>query len=359
MSISEGNTLFKAGPRAYKTIKEHGLTPDMISVMAGAAGGPKWLVLSKFDRMLSKYLFTGRDTPLLMIGSSIGAWRFAALSRKDPLAAVDKFEEAYISQHYSPKPGIEEVTRESFRVMDSFLEYEGIDEALESNRSHLSMIAVKSRGAAATDARFPLGASMACAALCNAVSRHGMKLFFSRTLFHDSRLTPPLISGTGYKTRHVPLDRENFRSALMASGSIPMVMEGVTGISGAPEGTYRDGGLIDYHLDLPFPGDDGSIVLFPHFADRIIPGWFDKPLKWRKPRPANMDRVLLVAPSPEFVKKLPLGKIPDRNDFYLFNGRDQERKKYWRAVVQECERLADDFFEAATTGRIRSLVEPL
>lgn len=359
MPMSEGNTLFKAGPRAFKIIKEHGLTPDMISVMAGAAGGPKWLVLSNFDRMLSGYLFPGRDTPLLMIGSSIGAWRFAAISRKDPMAAVGKFEEAYVNQHYSSKPGIEEVTGESFRVMDSFLEDTGIDEALGNNRSRLSMIAVKSRGPAATDARFPLGASMACAALCNAVSRHGMKLFFSRTLFHDNRLTPPLITGTGYRTRHVPLCRENFRSALMASGSIPMVMKGITGISGAPEGTYRDGGLIDYHLDLPFPGDDGSIVLFPHFADRIIPGWFDKPLKWRKPRAANMDRVLLVAPSPEFVKKLPLGKIPDRTDFYLFNGRDRERIKYWRAVMQECERLADDFYEAVTTGKIRDLLQPL
>lgn len=357
--MKKKNTVFKAGPRAYALIREQGLSPGQVSVMAGAAGGPKWLVLSNFDRMLSSYLFPDRKEPLLMIGSSIGAWRFAALSRKDPLAAIDTFEETYINQHYSSKPDIDEVTWESYRIMDSFLGETGIEEALENTHSRISIIAVKSRGPAAADARVPLGASMACAAVCNAFSRHGMKLFFSRTLFHDRRLTAPIIDGKYYSTRHVPLSSENFRSALMASGSIPMVMEGIQGIPGAPEGTYRDGGLIDYHLDLPFPGNDESVVLFPHYVDRIIPGWFDKPLKWRKPRPANIDRVLLVAPSPDFVKKLPLGKIPDRNDFYLFNGRDRERIKYWRTAVRECERIADDFHEAVTTGTIRDLVEPL
>ncbi|HPQ55158.1 MAG TPA: patatin-like phospholipase family protein [Spirochaetota bacterium] len=357
--MKTGNTVFRAGARAYAAIQEQGLSPDMVSVMAGAAGGPKWLMLSNFDRVLSKYLFGGRKDPVLLIGSSIGAWRFAALSRENPLAAIDTFEETYINQHYSSKPDIEEVTRESFRIMDSFLGGTGIEEALGNTRSRICMITVKSRGPAATDARVPLGASMACAALCNAVSRRGMKLFFSRTLFHDSRVTPPVIDGRGFSTRHIPLSSENFRSALMASGSIPMVMEGIHDIPGAPEGTYRDGGLIDYHLDLPFPGPGDSIVLFPHYVDRIIPGWFDKPLKWRKPRPAHMDRVLLVAPSPEFVATLPLGKIPDRNDFYLFNGRDRERIKYWRTAVRECERLADEFHEAVTTGKIRDLVEPL
>lgn len=72
-----------------------------------------------------------------------------------------------------------------------------------------------------------------------------------------------------YLERFVALNAGNLRQALLASGSIPMVMEGVRDLPGAGAGTFRDGGLLDYHLDLPYSGDD--IVLYPHFTDRVIP----------------------------------------------------------------------------------------
>lgn len=70
----------------------------------------------------------------------------------------------------------------------------------------------------------------------------------------------------------------NLKPALQASGSIPYLMNGVQQIPGAPKGVYRDGGPVDYHLDVPFGLDGSGIVLYPHFSQRIIPGWFDKHL---------------------------------------------------------------------------------
>jgi hypothetical protein len=68
--------------------------------------------------------------------------------------------------------------------------------------------------------------------------------------------------------------------------------------------------------------------------------------------------MLLVAPSERFTERLPHGKIPDRNDFYLFAGRDRERLAYWRRVVSEGGRLAGLFHEAVESGAVRDLARP-
>jgi hypothetical protein len=44
---------------------------------------------------------------------------------------------------------------------------------------------------------------------------------------------------------------------------------------------YRDGGLIDYHIDLPFQSK--GIVLYPHFTDSITPAGLIKCLNHVKP----------------------------------------------------------------------------
>ena len=64
---------------------------------------------------------------------------------------------------------------------------------------------------------------------------------------------------------------------MFASGSIPLLMRGVVDPAGAPAGVYRDGGLIDYHIDQPLVNADHAapLVLMPHFSDRLVPGWFE------------------------------------------------------------------------------------
>ncbi len=351
---------FLAGRKAFQQLRREGMRPDAFKLVAGAAGGPKWLVLSQLDRVIFGDFFRDRRDPLFLLGSSIGSWRFAAVSQAKPLESIARFEEAYIGQTYRPKPSAAEVSERSYAVLDAFLPAANLEAVVHHPVHRLSMLAVRSRWPTARDHRLMLSLGLGGAGLSNMLSPRGLNLFFKRTLFYDSRTKPPFLGASAFPAQAVALSAANLRPALMASGSIPLVMAGVSQIDGAPPGVYRDGGIIDYHMNIPFlPESDEELVLFPHFEERLIPGWFDKRLPWRKPHADRMAHALVIAPSPEFIARLPLQKIPDRTDFIRFQGRDEERFRYWRKVLKECQRLADDFHEVVTKGRIAERLRPL
>jgi len=208
----------------------------------------------------------------------------------------------------------------------------------------------------ASENRALLVAGLATAAAMNAVSRRTLGLFFERALFYDRRDVPPFFELSGFPLQHIPLSTTNLQDAVIATGSIPLVLTGVRNISGARPGVYRDGGVIDYHLDLPHSAKE-RMTLFPHFYDRIVPGWFDKRLRWRRPQPGNVDRTILVSPSAEFVSKLPNAKIPDRTDFLKYT--EEERVRAWRTCVTACEALADEFNEVIEKGQLAARLQPL
>jgi len=135
------------------------------------------------------------------------------------------------------------------------------------------------------------------------------------------------------------------------------VMNAINDIPGVSAGVFRDGGLLDYHLDLPYQAD--GIVLYPHFTDRVIPGWFDKSLPWRKANAEQLQDVLLISPSREYLSQLPHGKLPDRSDFKRYLGNDQGREDYWRQAMAESRRLGDEFLELADSGDIAGRLQPL
>ena len=164
---------------------------------------------------------------------------------------------------------------------------------------------------------------------------------------------------SGFPTWFVPLDAHNFQPALTASGAIPYVMEGVTNISGAPEGMYRDGGILDYHPAADLSSTHNGYILYPHFYPWIIPGWFDKTNPARRVTAPVTDRMILVAPSEKFVSRLPFGRIPDRKDFIRFKGNDAVRVGAWEKAADMSRGLGDLFLEAAQTGRIQEMVRPL
>jgi len=199
------------------------------------------------------------------------------------------------------------------------------------------------------------GALLTAAAL-NAVSRSTLGWSFERALFYDARDVPPCFDVEGFPLQRVPLSQGNLEDAIAASGSIPLVLSGVPDIAGAKPGIYRDGGVIDYHLDLPHSASE-RLTLFPHFYGRIVPGWFDKKLTWRRPQAGNVDRTILISPSDEFVAKLPHGKIPDRADFVNFSPADRVRA--WKQCVSACEALADEFFEVIEKDQLAARLEPL
>ncbi|MDY6792287.1 MAG: patatin-like phospholipase family protein [Thermodesulfobacteriota bacterium] len=357
MYSSTKNLVFLAGKKAFLKIREEGLKPEMIKVITGAAGGPKWLVLNHLDRVIFSSWIKNRKKPLFLLGSSIGAWRFAAASQNNHRQAIDRFQSEYLGQHYSSNPGPEEVTRETVRIMNRYIDDTKIREILQHPYMRLNIMAVRSKWVVSSDKKLFLTFGLLASAFLNAFSRNSLRFFFERALFYDERSLPPFWEMDGFPIKKIPLHTYNIKKALLASGSIPLIMSGVDNISHAPKGTYRDGGVIDYHMDIPFLGGDEGIVLYPHFTDRIIPGWFDKKLFWRKP--LNMDHVLLIAPSEKFIDRLPRKKIPDRNDFIHFKGRDAERIECWKTVIKISERLGHEFLETVETGKIRKLIKPM
>lgn len=346
-----------AGPQALKIVREQGLKPEMVDVVAGAAGGPKWLILGGIDRFLFGGWFAGRTRPLHLAGSSIGTWRFAAAATSDPLNSIRIFEDSYIRQSYSSaSPEPLEVTRESWRIMNSYLKDDSVRQVLSHPYMRLCIFTVRSRGPFASHRRGVLLPAFGGLFLLNMINRRFMVTGLNRTLFTDPRDLPPFYPMTDMHADRVSLSPENLAQALMASGSIPLVMEGVRDIPGARPGVYRDGGLVDYHLDIPYGVAPDKLVLYPHFLSRVIPGWLDKHLPWRSAH-ANLQNVLLVYPAEDFVKKLPGGKIPDRTDFKRWN--DRERIANWNVCVDAARVLGDEFAEMVQSGRIREEVIPL
>lgn len=353
------NIRVQAGPRAMAILRDGGLKPEMIKVVAGAAGGPKWLILSRVDRFLFGTWLDGRKTPLHLVGSSSGAWRFAAAAQADPLAALDRLERAYIDQCYTERPSPAAVSREGGRILNSYLNARTCAQILNHPQLRLNFLAVRSRGSRQRSLPAGMWLRMGAAAALNAVNRRALGLLFERVLFHDPRALPPFYPMTGFPLRTVALSGDNLIPAVLASGSIPLVMAGVDGMPGAPAGRYWDGGVIDYHLDLPYDRCSDGLVLFPHYTDRMIPGWLDKRLGRRRPSAAHTRNLLLISPSAAFLRRLPFQKIPDRSDFLRFRGNDAARMDYWRRAVAAGAALAEDVADLLAGGRLRSTVTPL
>jgi hypothetical protein len=350
------NISILAGSKAFKIIKDEGLDPARVKVLAGASGSAKFLVLTGIDRVLME-LFKNRTDPLYLIGTSIGAFRMAGFCQKDPISAIETLEREYIAQTYAQKPTKQDITIETHRILNSYIDDRNVKAMLHHSFMRLCFLSNKCKGVLKSELPLLQWLGIGMAAGVNLISRNLLGHFFERALFCSPDTAPPFAAMNQFPINLYDLTPDNFRQALISSGSIPIVMEGISNIDGA-KGRFLDGGILDYHLDIPFLPDDEGIVLYPHFYEKITPGWFDKSLN-RKPSARNMENVVLIAPSDKFVASLPLGKIPDRKDFYTFQGKDKERQAYWRKVVKRNRQLGDEFSEAIKSGQIRNIVKPL
>lgn len=346
----------RAGPTAMTLIRKHGLRAEDVDVMPGASGGAKWLVLGGIDRYLfGDFLQQPRTRALHCIGSSIGSWRMACFAQRDPVAALDRGHRAYIhEQRYSPKPSIREVTEVLTAALDTLLGPSGVDDILAHPFVRLHVITAEGRGLAASERKLVLALTLAIAAAANVVSRKALTLQLRRSIFHSAGSETPFGTLADFPTAHHQLTRANLRAALLASGSIPLVLEGVV-MPDTPGSVHWDGGVIDYHLDIDFGAGQG-LVLYPHFYSHVIPGWFDKALRWRRARVENFKRTLLIAPSERFVASLPGGRIPDRQDFYAL--KDEERITRWQQVLDRSAELGEELRELVATGRIADVLQP-
>lgn len=346
----------KAGEGALGSLKKDGFDISRIGTIAGASGGAKWLALSQLDRAIISQILPKLEGPVHLIGTSIGAWRSSCYAQNEPLAAIERFEEAYVEQRYSEDPDIDEISELTRSIMDVVLGDTGVAEILANPTFRMHVMAVRSRHILATSNNAMLWTGLLAAATLNLVSRSTLGAFFERALFYDARERPPCFTATGFPMQTIELTEANLADAVVATGAIPLVLNGVRDIDGAQPGMYRDGGVIDYHLDLP-QSVEGRYTLYPHFFDRIVPGWFDKKLEWRRPDPKHVYNTILVSPSAEFVATLPNGKIPDRTDFLNFE--PEERRRIWRITIAACERMAEEFSELIENDRLGEYAEPL
>jgi hypothetical protein len=344
--VTERSFTVHAGPQAAAHLRERGLLPGDIGCVPAAAGGPKGLALIPLDQRLFGAAGWLRDVPLDLIGASIGAWRMFCAAQVDASAALQRLADGYVAQRYARKPTPREVSGECRKLTQAVLGSGRMPPMREHAAVHV--LTTRARGVLRADAS---RTAFARAAIANAWSRARLAAHMERVVF-STAASRVLAAGRApfdpFGLTQVTLAADNAEDALLASGSIPLVCEPVHNPARAPRGDYWDGGLIDYHLLLPYAvADDRKLVLYPHFVPFLTPGWLDKFLPWRKRAAGHpwLANVLLIAPSPALLERLPNRKLPDRQDFYTYGLDHAGRERTWRRAIGECERLADDVMD--------------
>ncbi len=342
-----------AGPAARRHIEAQGLRPQDVRTIPGAAGGPKGLILGPIDRFVFGEWLAQSDQPVHLVGASIGAWRLATACLGDPVAAFERFEHDYVRQQFEVPPGQKRLSPHqlSERFAESLQAFYGgrIGEVLAHPRYRLHVVTSRGRHILGREgrARTPVGYLGAFAS--NSVHRKTLGAWLERCVFSTPGAELPF--GTrDFRTRQHALREDNFNLVLQASCSIPFLLAAVHDIPGAPRGAYWDGGITDYHLHLDYQPVDDGLVLYPHFQRAVVPGWLDKGLRWRHKSTGFLDRMVVLAPDPDWVKTLPNGKLPDRKDFIHFQNDAQARIAAWTRATREAERLADELQEWLARG---------
>lgn len=343
-----------AGKTAREKIKQEGFHQDLFTSFLGASGGPKWFTLYGLDKYIFGEFFKNRTQELNVIGSSAGAFRAACFAQNDPVAAIERLAKYYAATVYSDKPSPEEISRTGVTLLAKVFGPTGAQEIIDNPIFKAHFVVAKSNGLVKFENKFLQMSGLLNSYIKNRISRKLLNKTYERFIFQSPKSTISLKDEHNFSTHSVDLTLENINDALLASGSIPLVMQGVKDISGAPKGMYRDGGIIDYHFDVEIENSDG-LTLYPHFNSAPKAGWFDKSLN-RQVNPKHYDNVVMVVPSDEFVNSLPYRKIPDREDFTKLTA--DERITYWHKVLEETEKLAtcfDSFLKEQDTSKIMSL----
>lgn len=342
-----------AGPRALAHLRERGLQAADVRVIPAAAGGPKGLALIPLDRFLFGHWLREATHTLHLAGASIGAWRMACACLPDADAALAELAEDYVTQSYPHEPGRMPTPATVSAVFGARLQQRlapRAAEILSHPQRRLHVFTSRGRHLLHRPGRLRAALGTLGAFAANAAHRRALGGWLERVVFSDARAALPFPLHD-YRSRQTALTPQNLASAVLASCSIPFVLNPVQDPPGAPPGTYWDGGLTDYHLHLDYAAMHDGVVLFPHFHSRVVPGWLDKPLKYRHRATASLDNVVVLAPRPDWLRTLPRGKLPDRSDFKTYGEDETGRQRDWRVALAESQRLADEFAQAVATSR--------
>ena len=342
-----------AGERARRQLRERGLRSVDVRVVPAAAGGPKGLILHPLDRFLFGHWLRDAPQTVHLAGASIGAWRMACACLPDPDAALAEMAEDYVTQTYEHAPGKPPTARHVSETFGRALQQRlgaRSGELLASPRYRLHVLTSRGRHVLGREGRLRTPIGYAGAFFSNAAHRGALGLWLERVVFSDPREPLPFAL-SDFRSRQVPLTADNLAAAVLASCSIPFWLDAVHDIPGAPRGAYWDGGITDYHLHLNYAAMADGLVLYPHFGPQVVPGWLDKAWKRRHRASPFLDNVVVLAPNPDWVRTLPNGKLPDRDDFKVYGDDQAGRMRVWRQAIAESRRLADEFERLVAADR--------
>ena len=342
-----------AGESARKRIEQEGFHSALFTSFLGASGGPKWFTLFGLDKYLFGDFFKGRTQPLNIVGSSAGAFRSACFAQKDPVAATKRFAKYYSETTYSEKPDAAEITRSVVDIIEQLFGQTGMEEIVQNDVFRAHFLVAKCEGLVASEQKVKQLLGLSKSFVNNAIDRKRLKSQYHRYIFSQASSDLKLFDEDNFPTVTKTLDMANIKQALIASGAIPLVMEGIADIPGCPPGMYRDGGIIDYHFDFDIQNE--GLILYPHFSSTLKAGWFDKKLS-RAVRAKHYDNTVVLCPSAKYVATLPYQKISDRSDFVDME--TQQRIDYWQDVLSASEYLAqafDDFVQRPDLNQIKPI----
>ena len=343
-----------AGDTALKTIQERGFSQELFNTFLGASGGPKWFTLFGLDKYVFGEFFNSRTNPLNIIGSSAGAFRAACFGQNDPVASISRLAENYSQARYATtKPTASEISVSAQEMLDYSLGDNGVKEIIHNPVFRSHFIVAKCRGLVARENKALQILGLTSSFIKNKISRRLLSGQYQRFIYQPQSSDLAISDPSGFTTQIEYLTQDNLRGALLASGSIPLVMSGIENIPGSPNGMYRDGGIIDYHFDIKV--HNPGLTLYPHFSANIKAGWFDKNLK-RSVHQENYQNTVVICPSKAFIQSLPNQKIPDRTDFSDIE--TEQRIKNWQHVLKQSEQLAisfDEFMNKQKLDRIKPM----
>lgn len=349
----------RAGEKAYSIIMDGGFSFDNIRAYAGPAVGPRWLIAAGFDLALMREQVLGRTAPLLLVGASAGAWRFAAWIQPECEKIYKLLFKEYIRFKFGRGDDPTTVQENMYSLANAIFDDGALTFAFHNQVYRYAIITARTKHILSLESNTLLRFGFLLCYLLNAINEKFMRFFFEPVVFYTGAIPPKFTLKREFRGTVVPLTETNFKDTLVASGAIPMVVKGVKNIFGAPLGMYRDGGLTDYHLARKYTSGDGEITLLFLHQRRIIPGWLDKTLKNRVPSGEALENVLLVYPSPELIARLPMKKVPDRDDFITFIDNPEKRIENWETAAKMCGHLGDLFLEIVSNPRLKGLVKPL
>ena len=175
-----------AGKTAFKALQNNGWNPAQFSALIGASGGAKLLGIAHLDRFLFGDYLQRSNHRMSLYGSSIGAWRHAALAGPNALEAIGELQYRYLNQDWD-----ENDKRSRTEIVDSLCQWV-VDGVLDKQQAvsicsnpRFTTHIVTARGRGLNSYRRPIGvgAGMVLGAIGNFFSRECLSLFFQRVVF--------------------------------------------------------------------------------------------------------------------------------------------------------------------------------